>query len=99
RRLTVAPGTEVGSPARRTAIRATSRLSSPAPLALPRMTASIAAGSRPAERRPRAVRGEVVGPRLRQRAAVAAERRADRSIYVGGATHCRDPIGAPLLDG
>ena len=36
RRFTVAPGMLVGSPARRTAMRATSRLSSPAPLASPK---------------------------------------------------------------
>lgn len=35
-RFTVTPGTEVGSPASRAAIRATLRFSSPAPLALPR---------------------------------------------------------------
>ena len=50
RRLTVAPGTEVGRPASSTAIRATLRLSSPAPLALPNSTSSIRAGSRSGER-------------------------------------------------
>ena len=45
RRLTVAPVTVVGSPASSAAIRATLRLSSPAALAAPRMTSSIAAGS------------------------------------------------------
>jgi hypothetical protein len=49
-RLTVAPGTLVGRPASRTAIRATSRFSSPAPFALPKIASSIAAGSRPGER-------------------------------------------------
>ena len=89
RRLTVAPGTEVGSPASSTAMRATSRLSSPAPLALPSRTSSISGRvelGRAVEQRPQSVRGEVVGPGLRQRAAVAAEGGADRSIYVGG-TH------------
>ncbi len=49
-RLTVAPGTLVGSPASSTAIRATSRLSSPAPLASPRITSSIRSTSRPGTR-------------------------------------------------
>lgn len=35
-RLTVTPGTEVGRPARRAAMRPTLRFSSPAPLALPK---------------------------------------------------------------
>ena len=76
-------------------MRATSRLSSPAALASPRMTSSISAGSRSGravEERAQRVRGEVVGPGLRQRAAVAPERRADDSIDVGG-SHRRDPIG------
>ena len=47
-RLTVSPATSTGSPARRAAMRATLRLSSPAWLAQPRMTSSIAAGSIPA---------------------------------------------------
>ncbi len=50
RRFTVTPGTDVGSPASSAAIRATSRFSSPAPFALPKITSSIAAGSRPGER-------------------------------------------------
>ena len=45
-RLTVAPGTLVGSPASSTAIRATLRLSSPAPLASPNSTSSIRSGAR-----------------------------------------------------
>ena len=45
-RLIGVPGTETGQPASRTAIRATLRLSSPAPLALPRTTSSTSAGSR-----------------------------------------------------
>ncbi len=45
-RLTVAAGTETGSPASSTAIRPTLRFSSPAPLALPHTTSPIAAGSR-----------------------------------------------------
>src|SRR5215213_2015141 len=45
RRLTVAPVTEVGRPASSTAMRATLRLSSPAPLALPNSTSSMRAGS------------------------------------------------------
>ena len=46
-RLTVSPPTSTGSPARSSAIRATSRLSSPAWLAQPRITSSIRAGSMP----------------------------------------------------
>ena len=45
-RFSVTPGTLVGSPASRTAIRATSRLSSPAALASPKNTSSMRAGSR-----------------------------------------------------
>jgi hypothetical protein len=45
RRLIVVAGTLVGSPASSTAIRPTLRLSSPAPLAAPNITSSIAAGS------------------------------------------------------
>ena len=45
-RFIVVPGTETGKPASRVAIRATLRLSSPAPLALPRTTSSTSAGSR-----------------------------------------------------
>jgi hypothetical protein len=44
-RLIVCPGTSTGRPASRAAIRATLRLSSPAWLAQPRITSSIAAGS------------------------------------------------------
>ena len=46
-RLTVSPPTSTGSPARSSAIRATSRLSSPAWFAQPRITSSISAGSIP----------------------------------------------------
>ena len=46
-RLTVCPATSTGSPARRAAMRATLRLSSPAPLAQPSTTSSIRAGSIP----------------------------------------------------
>ena len=46
RRLIVVPGVVVGSPASSAAIRATLRLSSPAPLALPNITSSIRSGSR-----------------------------------------------------
>ena len=44
-RLTVEPGTDVGSPASSDAIRATLRLSSPAWLAAPNVTSPIRAGS------------------------------------------------------
>ncbi len=44
-RLTVTPGTDVGRPASRAAIRPTLRFSSPAPLALPKYTSSIRDGS------------------------------------------------------
>ncbi len=47
RRLMVWPGTDIGSPASRTAIRPTLRLSSPAWLAAPRITSSMDAGSIP----------------------------------------------------
>jgi len=47
-RLTVWPGIVSGSPARRTAMRATFRLSSPAWFAAPRTTSSMSAGSMPA---------------------------------------------------
>jgi len=47
-RLTVVAGTETGRPARRTAIRPTLRLSSPAPLALPQNTSPMSCGSRSA---------------------------------------------------
>ena len=69
-------------------MRATSRLSSPAPLALPNRTSSIRSGSsagRAVDERAHDVRGEVVGAHARQRAAVAAERRAHRVVDVGGA--------------
>ena len=46
-RLTVVAGTLTGSPASRAAIRPTLRLSSPAPLALPRTTSSMRSASRP----------------------------------------------------
>ncbi len=44
-RLTVSPGTEVGSPASSAAMRATLRLSSPAWLAHPKTTSSRRSGS------------------------------------------------------
>ncbi len=47
KRLTVMPGTLTGRPASKEAMRATLRFSSPAPLALPRMTSSTADGSMP----------------------------------------------------
>ena len=47
-RLTVWPGTLTGKPASSAAMRATLRLSSPAPLALPRTTSSISSGATPA---------------------------------------------------
>src|SRR2546430_581261 len=50
RRLKVRPATETGKPARRAAIRATFRLSSPAWFAQPRYTSSTRAGSTPARR-------------------------------------------------
>src|SRR5947208_912155 len=46
-RLTVTPGTSTGSPDRSAAIRATLRLSSPAPLVQPNTTSSTASGGRP----------------------------------------------------
>ena len=44
-RFTLLPGTDTDQPASRTAIRATLRLSSPAPLALPKITSSICSAS------------------------------------------------------
>src|SRR5437870_1368493 len=49
-RLNVTPATVTGKPARRAAIRATFRLSSPAWFAQPRYTSSTSAGWRPARR-------------------------------------------------
>ena len=80
RRLTVAPGTSTGSPASSAAMRATLRLSSPAWLAQPKMTSST---RRPVDvrvalhQRPDRNGGEVVGAHRCERAAVAADRRAD----------------------
>ena len=54
-RLIVVAGTVVGRPASSTAMRATLRLSSPAPLALPKMTSSMRSGSRPFARSSRAL--------------------------------------------
>ena len=45
RRFMVVPGSEVGRPASRVAMRATLRFSSPAPLALPKIDSSMVAGS------------------------------------------------------
>ena len=62
-RLTVVAGTEVGSPASSTAIRATLRLSSPAPLALPSTTSSIwpwSSAGCPVDQPAHDVRGQVV---------------------------------------
>ena len=50
RRLTVVPGSDVGSPASNVAMRATLRFSSPAPFALPNTTSSIVPASRPGAR-------------------------------------------------
>ena len=79
-RLTVAPGTDVGKPASSAAMRATSRLSSPAPLASPNQAWSMSAGSRSGTRSPSARRAwaEVVGPHPRQSPAVAPDRGAHR---------------------
>ena len=77
RRLTVLPGTLVGRPASSAAMRATLRLSSPAPLALPKMTSSIWAGSRSGERSSSALitcAPRSSGRDLGERAAEAAER-------------------------
>jgi len=49
-RFTVKPGVVLGNPASRVAMRATLRLSSPAWLAAPSTTSSIASGSMPARR-------------------------------------------------
>ena len=78
-RLTVSPPTSTGKSASSSAIRATSRLSSPAWLAQPRMTSSTRAGvdAGPIDDGAQDERREVVRPDARERAAVAADRRAD----------------------
>ncbi len=78
-RLTVSPPTSTGSPARSSAIRATSRLSSPAWFAQPRMTSSIERRVDPGaiDDGPQHGGGEVVRPDGGEGAAVAADRRAD----------------------
>jgi len=87
RRLTVTPGTLGGRPASRAAIRATLRLSSPAPLASPRITSSTRSGSASAGWRRRqasvmgsAARSSVRMPRARP---VTAEGGPDRFEEVG----------------
>ena len=89
-RFTVAPGTVTGKPASRVAIRATLRLSSPAPLASPRYTSSTETGSSArvaVEQRPQRDGGEVVGPHAGQGAAVAAHGRPDGVDDVGVLRH------------
>ena len=77
-RFTVMPGMCSGSPASRVAIRATLRFSSPAPLALPRMTSSMLSGSSPARDDGLADHqcGQVIGADRGEGSAVAAHRRA-----------------------
>ena len=80
-RLTVAPGIDTGRPARSTAIRATLRLSSPAPLASPRYTSSIAGRIERWVTVDQALQrggGQVVRSHTRQRTAELADRRAHR---------------------
>ena len=74
-RLTVSPPTSTGKPARSSAIRATSRLSSPAWLAQPRMTSSTRAGSTPA----RSTTARRTAPRGRRAGRSRARRRSGRS--------------------
>ena len=76
-RLTVTPGTESGSPASSTAMRATFRLSSPAWFAAPRMTSSMSAAASWMPCAPHGLGddecGQVVGTHARERAAVASD--------------------------
>ena len=95
-RLTVPPGTSTGRPASSVAIRATLRLSSPAWLAQPSRTSSIAPQStdgsaRLSARTTCAARSS--GRTGAERAAVAAERGAHPGDQVGGA-HDPDPDDA-----
>ena len=95
-RLTVEPGTVVGSPASSPAIRATLRLSSPAPLALPRTISSTCAGvevGRAVDEGADDQRGQVVGTLAGERAAVAAERRPDRVVHEDVVGHRHRPNG------
>ena len=85
-RLTVTPGTLTGSPASSAAIRPTLRFSSPAPLALPRITSSISAGSTSGWRASSSVIGAAARSSVRtpgESAAEAAERRAYGVEQVG----------------
>ena len=77
-RFTVMPGMWRGSPARMVAIRATLRFSSPAPLALPRITSSIAVriDSGPGHGLTDHQRGQIIRPDRGERTAVSADRRA-----------------------
>ena len=87
RRLTVAPGTEVGSPAtrppcgRRRGVLAGAVGVAKDDVVDPLLVEAGGAVEEGAER----VRGEVVGPHPGERPAEAAEGSADDSIYVGGA--------------
>ena len=109
-RFTVTPATDSGSPASSSAMRATLRLSSPAWFAQPSQTSSISAGGNAGalDRRANCNRGEVVGANSRQRAAVAADGRADggeddgarHAPKVSGGSGCRRPrIGRQLRVG
>ena len=80
-RLTVEPGTDVGSPASSDDIRATLRLSSPDWLAAPKLDLADPGGVEagvPVEQRPDHHRAEVVGADLRERAPEPADRCAHR---------------------
>ena len=88
RRLTVTPGTSTGSPASSAPIRATLRLSSPAPFVQPKIDVLDRRAVDPValDRGRDHARREVVGPHGRQLAAVAADRRAQRVDYPGVAS-------------
>ena len=93
-RLTVAPGTPTGSPASSRLMRATLRLSSPAWLAQPKITSSIAAGSTPGAPHERADgdRAQIVraAPRPARRGtarpACEPRRRSERRVWGGQAS-------------
>ena len=85
-RLTVVPGIETGSPARRVPIRAMLRFSSPAPLALPKTTSSMRSTSSFGARRTISrdhVGGEIIRADTGETAAELPERRPHRIVKIG----------------
>ena len=93
-RFTVAPGMVTGSPASSTAIRATLRLSSPGLVGVAEVDLLDGAGveaGQPVDDGLHRGGGEVVGPQAGQRAAEAADRRADRVQDVDVLAHVVGP--------